>query len=124
MDLATRKILDDFVVRPSTSKARDIHYSDLSWFNGVLFALLRESRCVLQIDPTTKQVLAEFDYGEMERDPEVVYQNKYSTSTMEGLAVDRDFIWLVTDNNGRGRAKYPEDTRPTLFKCKRPDAKK
>ena len=124
VDLATGKILDDFVVRPSTSNARDIHYSDLSWFDGALFVLLRESRCVLQVDPTTKKVLAEFGYGEMERDPEVIYHNKYPTSTMEGLAVDRDFIWLVTDNNGRGRAKYPDDIRPTLFKCKRPDAKK
>ena len=96
----------------------------MSWFDGALFVLLRESRCVLQVDPTTKKVLAEFGYGEMERDPEVIYHNKYPTSTMEGLAVDRDFIWLVTDNNGRGRAKYPDDIRPTLFKCKRPDAKK
>jgi len=25
----------------------------------------------------------------------------------------------VTDNNGTARAKYPNDTRPTLFKCRR-----
>jgi hypothetical protein len=41
---------------------------------------------------------------------------------MEGLAVDRDYFWLCTDNNGLSRKKYPGDTRPTLFKCRRPDA--
>jgi hypothetical protein len=41
--------------------------------------------------------------------------------TMEGLAVNRDFIWLATDNNGLGRMRYPKDLRPTLFRCRRPD---
>ena len=31
----------------------------------------------------------------------------------------KEFLWLVTDNNGTARAKYPNDTRPTLFKCRR-----
>jgi hypothetical protein len=121
VDLDTLKVVEDFVVRPSTSQARDIHYSDLSWFDGSLFVLLRESHVVLRVDPATKKVLAEYDFGELERQPEVIYRNPYPTSLMEGLAVDRDFIWLVTDNNGRPRARHPNDTRPTLFKCPRPD---
>jgi hypothetical protein len=40
---------------------------------------------------------------------------------MEGLAVDENQFWLVTDNNGLGRERYPLDTRPTLFRCPRPD---
>lgn len=123
VDLATLKVEDDFTVRPSTSNARDIHFSDLCWFDGALFALLRESRCVLKINPQTKKVLSEYSFGDVENAPESIYHNRYPTSTMEGLAVDRDFIWLVTDNNGRGRVKYPNDTRPTLFKCLRPDVK-
>lgn len=43
---------------------------------------------------------------------------------MEGLAVNRDFIWLVTDNNGLGRVRHREDLRPTLFQCPRPDREK
>jgi hypothetical protein len=119
VDLAKMKILDDFTVRPSTSNARDIHYSDLSWFDGVLYALLRESRCVLAINPATHAVLAEYDFKEMEREPEVLYRSIYPTSQMEGLAVQRDWLWLVTDNNGSGRARHPTDIRPTLFKCRR-----
>jgi hypothetical protein len=57
----------------------------------------------------------------MERKKEVLYNWRVPTSTMEGLAVDHDFIWLVTDNNGEGRWINREDTRPTLFKCARPD---
>jgi glutamine cyclotransferase len=118
VDLATLKIVDDFTVRPSTSNARDIHYSDLSWFDGRLYALLRESRCVVAINPSDHRVLAEYSFKEMEREPEVLYRALYPTSQMEGLALDKDFLWLVTDNNGTARAKYPHDTRPTLFKCR------
>jgi uncharacterized protein YjiK len=120
VDLATLKIVDDFSVHPAGSNARDIHYSDLCWFDGVLYALLRESRCVVAIQPADHRVIAEYDFKEMEREPEVLYRSLYPTSQMEGLAVDKDYIWLCTDNNGTGRAKYPHDIRPTLFKCRKP----
>jgi uncharacterized protein YjiK len=120
VDLATLKVVDDFAVHPAASDARDIHYSDLSWFDGVLYALLRESRCVLAIRPSDHQVIAEYNFKEMEREPEVLYRSIYPTGQMEGLALDKDFIWLVTDNNGFPRARYPKDIRPTLFKCRRP----
>ncbi|MBI4327824.1 MAG: esterase-like activity of phytase family protein [Chloroflexi bacterium] len=123
VDLKTLKVIDSFAVRPSTSNARDVHYSDLCWFEGALFVLLRESRVVLQVDAETHRVLAEFDYADIELASETIYKTifRYPLGTMEGLAVDRDHIWLVTDNNGLGRARYPKDLRPTLFKCPRPD---
>jgi uncharacterized protein YjiK len=123
VDLASLRVVDDFAVRPSTSNARDVHYSDLSWFEGVLYALLRESRCVLAINPADHKVLAEYDFKEMERAPEVLYRSLYPTGQMEGLAVTSEHIWLVTDNNGTGRGKYPNDIRPTLFKCRTPGAR-
>jgi len=123
VDLATLKVESDFSVKPTGNQARDIHYSDLSWFDGSLFALLRESSCILKVDPATRKVLAEYSFSDMENQPEVLYKNKYPTSTMEGLAVDKDSFWLCTDNNGRPRVRYPNDTRPTLFKCPRPDRK-
>ncbi len=121
VDLKTLGIIDDFSVRPSASHARDLHYSDLCWFDDALFVLLRESRRVLKIDPESHRVLVEYNFSEMESGPEVLYRTRYPTGTMEGLAVDREFIWIVTDNNGLGRARYPRDLRPTLFKCRRPD---
>lgn len=120
VDLATRKVVDDFAPHPLGSRARDLHYSDLSSYDGVLYVLLRESRIVLAVEPSTHQVLAEYNYKEMERSPELIYRSIYITAgQMEGLAVEKDYLWLVTDNNGCGRVKYPRDIRPTLFKCKR-----
>jgi hypothetical protein len=82
---------------------------------------LREDHVILKIDPTTKLVLAEYNFREMENAPENIYHKEYPIGVMEGLAVDRDYFWLCTDNNGFGRKKYPLDTRPTIFKCRRPD---
>jgi hypothetical protein len=124
VDLGTLKVEREFQVSLSTSQARDTHYSDLCWFEGELWVLLRESSAVLKVDPVKETVLAEFSFGEMERQREVVYNSRVPTSTMEGLAVDAEFIWLCTDNNGEGRWSAPQDKRPTLFKCKRPDVKR
>ncbi|MCI0534022.1 MAG: esterase-like activity of phytase family protein [Verrucomicrobiales bacterium] len=121
VDLKTLRVTDDFAVASLGAKARDVHYSDLSWFDGALYVLLRESRCVLQVEPESHTVLAEYSFRDMEREPDVLYRLLYPTGNMEGLAVDRDHIWLVTDNNALGRVKYPKDIRPTLFKCKRAD---
>lgn len=123
VDLQSLKVIDDFLVQPRGSNARDVDYSDLSWFENSLWVLLRESRCVLKVEPTKHRVLAEYDYREVEDDPEFIYSKRYPTGVMEGLGVDRDSIWLVTDNNNLGRVRFPRDTRPTLFKCPRPDRK-
>ncbi|MDB6023789.1 MAG: hypothetical protein JWM68_12 [Verrucomicrobiales bacterium] len=122
VDLTTSQVIDDFTVHPSQTRAKDIHYSDLCWFDGSLFAVLRENHVVVRINPETKAILAEYDYAEIERDPAVAYENDNPTaSLMEGLMVDEKNFWLCVDNNGRGRRKFPDDTRPTLFKCPRPD---
>ena len=121
VDLKSLKIIDDFTVRPTRTQMQDIHYSDLCWFDGALFAILRENRVVVKIDPKSHRILAEYNFHQMEQSPELAYRTTYPTSTMEGLAVDKNYFWLVTDNNGWGRKQFPKDTRPTLFQCPRPD---
>ncbi|MEW6307403.1 MAG: esterase-like activity of phytase family protein [Verrucomicrobiota bacterium] len=121
VDLDTLKVIDHFSVAPKDRPAADVHYSDLCWFDDSLWVLLRESSLVLRVNPHTKKVLAEFSFAAMERADDIIYSNPFPTSTMEGLAVDATHIWLVTDNNGRGRILHPNDTRPTLFQCPRPD---
>lgn len=120
VDLNSLKVEDEFAVDASGFAFGGPHYSDLSWFGGHLFVLDRNHRVILEVDPKTRQVVAEFSFGEMELEPEVAYKTLYPTGTIEGLAVDQNYFWLVTDNNGKGRFKYPSDHRPTLFKCKRP----
>jgi hypothetical protein len=125
VDLGTLKVIDNFVVPARWSWwFWDAHYSDLCWFDGALFALMREDHVILKIDPATHCVLAEYNFKKMENDREVKYYNYYPVfvGVMEGLAVDKNYFWLCTDNNGQPRKKYPRDIRPTLFKCRRPDA--
>jgi hypothetical protein len=119
----TWKVVDDFRLRASHSIWYEPHYSDLCWYDGSLFALMREDHCLLKIDPATHQVLAEYNFEQMEHDPENIYHTVVPlvVGVMEGLAVSDKYFWLCTDNNGLARKRYPGDTRPTLFRCRRPD---
>jgi len=119
VDLARLKVIDHFEVYPQRFSLFGTHYSDLSWYDGKLFVLCRQHRVVLEVDPKTHAVLAEFDYRAME--DQLAYRKQLPVGIMEGLAVERDFFWLVTDNNGFPRANAPDDRRPTLLKCRRPD---
>jgi len=119
VDLATLRVKGHFVVYPQKSSFFGLHYSDLSWFDGKLWVLCRQHRVVLAVAPETHAVLVEFDYGDLER--ELDYRTGLPAGIMEGLAVNRDFIWLVTDNNGAARGGTGHDIRPTLVRCARPD---
>jgi hypothetical protein len=119
VDRATLKVEESFFVDSDAFAFGGPHYSDLSFFGDHLFILDRNHRCVMEVDPVTKRVLAEHAFGQMEVAEEVAYRTAYPTGTMEGLAVDETSFWLVTDNNGFGRIKYPRDARPTLFRCVR-----
>jgi hypothetical protein len=123
VDLNTLKVKDDFVAPASHSIWYDAHYSDLCWFDGALYALMREDHVILKINPATHKVLAEYDFSAMENDPDSAYYKVVPlvTGVMEGLAVDKNYFWLCTDNNGLARKHHPNDTRPTLFRCRRPD---
>jgi hypothetical protein len=119
VDLQSLKILGDFAPAPS-QWAMVLHYSDLCWFKGHLFVLLRHHHVILELDPATREVLAEYNFHAIEDAPEHEYHKRFPTGTMEGLAIDDDYFWLITDNNGLPRMADSADRRPTLFKCKRP----
>jgi hypothetical protein len=122
VDIETLTVLDHFIPRPAHLRFWEPHYSDLSWHRDTLYVLVRESRVILAVDPDTGQVRAEYDYRSVELDPEYRYQLVVPfAGVMEGLAVDDHHFWLVTDNNHRPRLRYPQDRRPTLFLCPRPD---
>jgi hypothetical protein len=122
VDLATLKVREHFVVYPTSPSLLGTHYSDLCWWDGHLWVLLRHDRVVLEVDPRRHTILAEYDYRALEDD--LGYRKRLPTGIMEGLWVDNDFIWLLTDNNNLGLAKAPSDTRPTLVKCRRPVLKR
>jgi hypothetical protein len=120
VDLPSREIIDSFFVNSERFALGGPHYSDLASFEGRLFVLNRNHRCIFEVEPETKRVVAEYNYGKMELQEDVAYRSEYPTGAMEGLAVDKEHFWLLTDNNGKARFKHPNDVRPTLFRCKRP----
>jgi hypothetical protein len=123
VDLATLRVVDDFEVRSSVASFWGPQYSDLCWFSGELYVLMREDHVILRVDPHSHEVLAEYGFSQLESAPENKYRKLYwFAGVMEGLAVDENNFWLVTDNNGLGRESAPNDRRPTLFQCLRPDA--
>jgi uncharacterized protein YjiK len=119
VDLNSKKVLESFFVDSDAFAFGGPHYTDLAFFAGRLFILNRNHRCIFEVDPETRRVLAEHSFGQMEVAEDVAYQSDYPTGAMEGLAVEEDYFWLITDNNGKVRFKHPQDTRPTLFRCKR-----
>jgi uncharacterized protein YjiK len=122
VDLATLKVTDDFCPRPGNQPFFDVHFSDLCWSKDSLYALLREDWVVLKLNPATHAILAEYNYQKVEDERSVAYHKIYPfVGVMEGLAVDDHYFWMVTDNNGLARVSARGDTRPTLFKCPRPD---
>lgn len=117
VDLDTLQVKRDFVVHPSKGSLFGLHYSDLCWFGNRLWILCRQHYVVLEVDPASRRVIAEYDYREVEEN--LGYATGLPFGIMEGLAVDDQFIWLVTDNNGDGRRAARRDRRPTLVKCPR-----
>lgn len=121
VDLESLKVVDDFQVGPADSVGNDHHYTDLCWSEGSLWVLMRDVRKILRVDVKKKRVTAEFDYAAMETARPVAYGAFVAPGFMEGLVVDDQWLWLLSDNNGIGRRVDPKDTRPTLFRCRRPD---
>jgi uncharacterized protein YjiK len=119
VDLETLKVIGDFAPQPANWSFL-LHYSDLCWFKGRLFVLLRHHQAILEVDPATRDVLAEYNYRTIEDAPQHAYHKAYPTGAMEGLTVDDNYFWLVVDNNSFPRQQADRDRRPTLFKCKRP----
>lgn len=122
VDLETLRVTGDFAVAPHDRPARDVHYTDLCWFDEDLWVLCRESRRVLRVNPATRAVRAEFDYADLELSKENAYYNPYpGYGFFEGLSVDAENIWLAVDNNNFPRIADKNDRRPSLFRCRRPD---
>ena len=122
VSMSTWNVLRTFSVSPPDRPARDVHYSDLCWNADRLWVLCRESQCILKVEPDAGRVEAAFGYGAIERDPKHGYLNPLPVGFVEGLAVEANTAWLLVDNNGFGRISDPKDVRPTLWRCRMPEA--
>ncbi len=80
-------------------------------------ATIRKTIRYLDIDsPSTI-----WSYAHIVNDPEYLYQHEqFGAKTAEGLAMDRDRVYVILDNNNDARRMYPSDRRPLLLVMKRP----
>ncbi len=121
VDLNSLTVIDHFTVYSKMHPSLFVHYSGLSWFDGKLYILLRHSQVILEIDPESHNVIAEYSFKNTERQPEFNYRSRYGTGCMEGLHVSNDFFWILTDNNGNALKSNKDEKRPTLIRFKRPE---
>ena len=119
LDLATGQTLGSFECRTGTSIWPDPHYSGLDWHNGRLYALMREEQSILEINPSDRSVTRVLRYHDIEFAKDHRYRTLVPLSgVMEGVLIEGETIWLLTDNNGQGRYADQADRRPSLFKCR------
>jgi Esterase-like activity of phytase len=121
VDLSTFKVVHDFQVAPQGNTSADVHYSDLSWFAGELWVLCRDLRKILRVAPSTRSVIAEYDFAAAELSPQNIYLTALPYGFAEGLSVDATHLWVAFDNNGMPRRSAPTDFRPLLLRFPRPD---
>jgi hypothetical protein len=100
---------------------RNADFADLASADGDIYALERSSHLIVRLERTENrwEEREAWSYARTENDPRFAYgDSRYGVA--EGLAIDRDHVFLVTDNNRLARAGDPNDRRPQLFVFTRP----
>jgi hypothetical protein len=85
---------------------------------GKIFALERNRYRVCELTEayTERQC---YSFKDIAKSPQWGYSSdKYGSA--EGLAIDKNFIWVLQDNNGNTRRSDQNDNRATLFKFVKP----
>ena len=100
---------------------RECDFADLATADGEVYALERNSHLVVRLERTTDrwEEREAWSYARTENDARFSYRDsRYGVA--EGLAIDRDHVYIVTDNNRLPRTADPDDHRPQLFVFARP----
>jgi Esterase-like activity of phytase len=96
-------------------------FADLAVADGKVYALERNSHLVVRLERTKGgwEEREAWSYARTENDRRYAYENA-AYGVAEGLAIDGDHVFLVTDNNRLGRREDLADHRPLLFVFARP----
>lgn len=92
-------------------------YADLHFADGFLYALQRNDRVVLKIDPITRALAAR---ARLELDEAALYEYRDPFGMAEGLLVEKERILVLLDNNGAPRKGKPDDRSALLIAYPRP----
>ncbi len=113
--------IEHSVVKLSGTRLAD--YSDLEVYNGKLFALSRNAEAIVELTPSKTgkswRETRAWSFSHTVRDPRFAYMHS-AFGMAEGLAIERDAIWIVLDNNRSWRVGSERDRRPLLFRFARP----
>ena len=113
-------IKQDHAIIPSKEK-RTPDYAGLSIYGSTIYCLERGIHAVteLQIGHGKISEKSLWTFAHVENDPQWRYLDmEYGHA--EGLLVNKDFIYVVIDNNGDARPGDPGDSRPLLFVFSKP----
>jgi uncharacterized protein YjiK len=101
--------------------ARGNDFSDLAILAGDVYALARNAHLVVRLERAANRWLERgaWSYALTENDPRYAYRDR-TFGIAEGLALDADRVFLVTDNNQQARAQDSADRRAQLFVFRRP----
>jgi uncharacterized protein YjiK len=100
---------------------RQSDFSDLTTTGGDVYVLERNSHLVVRLERTAErwEEREAWSYARTENDARFSYRDsRYGVG--EGLAIDRDHVYIVTDNNRLPRTADADDRRPQLFVFARP----
>jgi hypothetical protein len=100
---------------------RPADFSDLTFCDGRVYALVRNAHLVVRLQRTTRGWREEraWSYAAAENDPRFVYADT-RFGLGEGLAIGPSEVFVVLDNNGQSRLAAPADHRALLFRFARP----
>lgn len=102
-----------------SGKRRSPDFADLTNADGQIYVLERNAQRVVRLAPPSFYEVEAWSYAKTEDDPRFAYESsKYGRG--EGLALDREHVYVVLDNNRDRRAYNGDDRRPLLFVFRRP----
>ncbi len=108
-------IKQDHAVLPSPGR-RTADYAGLAFFNGSIFCLERGIHAVTELSISDGKISEKslWTFAHVENDAAWRYENmEYGHA--EGLFVNKDFVYIIIDNNGDARQDDNNDRRPLLF---------
>jgi hypothetical protein len=94
-------------------------WSDLQYLDGHLYALHRDARAVVRLDPKTGTQTA---LMRLELDEKLLYADAAPYGMAEGLWIERGVVWILLDNNDDTMRAGPRagEPAPLLFEFPRP----
>ncbi|WP_143735603.1 esterase-like activity of phytase family protein [Microbulbifer mangrovi] len=102
-------------------RGRSEDLTALAFYDGALFTLERNAFAVCRRDVDTLEAEWCIQYRDIEEGEQYVYrETRFGKG--EGLAVSRDGIFVVLDNNGVTRVAAPQDSRGLLLQLAFPAA--